>query len=611
MKLKKRLLEMMNAPLQGNGIETTREILFESVVLILCILGFFAVIMGGVEVFLQGKPAVVLIYVCTYLPALACLVLKRRIRYRVRVGILLADLYLLSVLVLGGVGLSGAGINLLVTFCVLSTTFLGIRAGLFSILAGILAIVTVGGAISSGVVPADAIAMINSFRIEAWLTAAVLFSVVGGIMVICPGVLQNSLQQIIEIVREKTGALEKSNQRLQKALEERQEMEARLVRTEKMEAIGLLAGGVAHDLNNILSGVTTYPESLLYDMSPEDPCYEHLTMIKASGDKAAAIVRDLLTLSRRGVKSKQILDFSRLIRDGLKSPEVKRIFQFHPRVSVSVNISPLLSHIEGSPVHISNVFMNLVSNAAEAMPGGGRIHISAENVLLEKECHGYETIPEGEWVRLSVADTGTGISESDLARLFEPFFTKKKMGRSGTGLGMAIVYGSVKDHGGYIDIHTELGSGTEISLYFPVSAEPAMADANAFDIEKMQGEGQSVLFVDDVKEQREIGRKVLSYLGYKPVCVESGQAAVAWCEANQPDLLALDMIMEPGIDGYETLKRIRHIYPDLGAVILSGFSETDRVKSALGMGRAVFLEKPYNLEDFASALFRAKNFTRR
>lgn len=250
-------------------------------------------------------------------------------------------------------------------------------------------------------------------------------------------------------------------------------MEDRLRRAEKMEAIGTLAGGVAHDLNNILSGIVNYPELLLLNMPPDDPLRRSIQAIKNSGEKAVAIVQDLLTLARRGVTIKDTINLNLVILEYLQSNEFAMLKSFHPNVTVKKDLDKSLPNISGSPVHLSKILMNLISNAAEAISTEGTIFISTQNRHIDMVTGYYEPIAEGDYVVLTIRDTGSGIAPEDLDKIFEPFFTTKAMGRSGTGLGMAVVWGTVKDHDGQIDIQSTLGRGTTFSIYFPISpAEP-------------------------------------------------------------------------------------------------------------------------------------------
>ena len=383
---------------------------------------------------------------------------------------------------------------------------------------------------------------------------------------------------------------------------ERKQLESKLQQAQKMEAIGTLAGGVAHDLNNILSGMVSYPELLLMDLAADSPLREPLLTIQQSGQKAAAIVQDLLTLARRGVSVRENIDLNQLIGQYLNSPEHQKILEFHPGVEVVSDLDPDLLNIVGSPVHLSKTVMNLVSNAAEAMPDGGRICIATDTCYIDQSLKGCDTVKEGDYVRLTIADNGVGISAEDLDRIFEPFFTKKTMGRSGTGLGMAVVWGTVKDHNGYIDVQSNLGEGTKFTLHFPVSRKEMEKDKPKISMDRYKGRGESILVVDDVKEQRKIASQMLEKLGYHVKSVPSGEEALAYLKDNAADLLVLDMIMDPGIDGLETYRQILELHPGQKAVIASGYSESDLVKAAQNMGAGAYIKKPYSFEKIGVAV---------
>lgn len=383
---------------------------------------------------------------------------------------------------------------------------------------------------------------------------------------------------------------------------EKKKLEAKLQHAQKMEAIGTLAGGVAHDLNNILSGLVSYPDLILMDLPPENPLRNAILTIKKSGEKAAAIVQDLLTLARRGVAVKEVMELNDIISEYLKSPEYDKLKLYHLQVELATDLESGLLPVMGSPTHLSMTVMNLVSNAAESMPAGGNILISTENRYIDRPLSGYDDVKEGDYVVLTVADTGMGISYNDMDKIFDPFYTKKVMGKSGTGLGMAVVWGTVKDHEGYIDIQSTRGKGTTFTLYFPVTREEVANDNNDLSVESLLGKKESILVVDDVEEQREIASKILIKLGYSASAVSSGEAAVDYLKDNTVDLLVLDMIMDPGIDGLETYKRILGMHPGQKAVITSGFSETDQVKETQKLGAGTYIKKPYTLEKLGKAV---------
>jgi len=203
---------------------------------------------------------------------------------------------------------------------------------------------------------------------------------------------------------------------------------------------------------------------------------------------------------------------------------------------------------------------------------------------------------------LTVSDSGIGISADDMQRIFEPFYTKKVMGKSGTGLGTAVVWGTVKDHRGYIDVQSQEGKGTTFTLYFPVTMKILMGKEETLPQENYMGNGESILVIDDVEEQREIASGILRKLGYSVESVASGEEAIEYLKENQVDLLVLDMIMDPGIDGLETYKRILKLRPGQKAIIASGFSETERVKETQNLGAGKYIKKPYTIEKIGIAV---------
>ncbi len=399
-------------------------------------------------------------------------------------------------------------------------------------------------------------------------------------------------------------ALHRNLTERQRAEEERRSLEARLQRAEKMEALGTLAGGVAHDLNNVLGIVVGYAELLIAGVDESSPLRDDLLKIMEGGNRAAAIVQDLLTLARRGVQTGQVFNLNAAIAACQNTPEYEKVLSFNPRVRVETRLEADLLNIMGSPVHLGKTFINLVANAVEAMPGGGMLTIATSNQSLDKPVHGYDAVNPGDYVVLSIADTGEGISDRDIRHIFEPFYTKKVMGKSGTGLGLAVVWGTVKDHNGYIDVKSEIGKGTTFTLYFPVTREEIARAEEVVPLSAYIGNDESILVIDDIKEQRELAAKMLGKLNYKVKTVSSGEEAVDYLRTNRADLLVLDMIMDPGIDGLDTYKAIIEIHPRQKAIIVSGFSETKRVEEARALGAGEYLRKPYMIEKLGLAVRR-------
>ena len=385
-------------------------------------------------------------------------------------------------------------------------------------------------------------------------------------------------------------------------VKEQRQLQKELVQAQKMEALGTLAGGVAHDLNNVLSAIISYPELLLCKLDADSPLRKPILTIQQAGQRAAEIVQDLLTLARRGVSVKKVIDINDIVREYLNSPEHEKLVSHHPQVSIETKLSPDLLNVTGSPLHIRKTIMNLVSNAAEAQPDGGQISISTRNHTFSPPQLGVDPIREGEFIAIEISDKGCGISKADLNRIYEPFFTKKVMGRSGTGLGMAVVWGTVQDHQGHIDVTSQPDEGTTFCITLPATKEIAQPAQESVPASEFMGDGQVILIVDDVEEQREIATSILEMLNYKPVTVESGEKAIAFLKTGSADLVLLDMIMDPGLDGLETFTKIIGFKPNQKTIIASGYSKTVRVDKVIRLGASQFIKKPYTIETVGLAI---------
>jgi signal transduction histidine kinase len=235
-----------------------------------------------------------------------------------------------------------------------------------------------------------------------------------------------------------------------------------------MEAIGILAGGVAHDMNNILGVLVGYAELLQQHIPPQDPLSRFSTNILEAGLRGASIIQDLLTMARRGVTVAEPVDLNRIVADQMQTPEFEKLRREHPAIRFRCEPAEDLPQIEGSPAHLAKSVMNLLLNAAEAIDGPGEVLVRTAHLDLEQPLRGYDEVKKGPYVVLTVRDDGKGIAEKDRGRIFEPFYTKKVLGRSGSGLGLPVVWGTVKDHRGYIDVESGEGKGSLFSLYFPV-----------------------------------------------------------------------------------------------------------------------------------------------
>jgi len=368
-----------------------------------------------------------------------------------------------------------------------------------------------------------------------------------------------------------------------------------------MEALGLLAGGVAHDLNNILSGIVSYPELLLMREGLDEKTRKALKVIQESGERAAAVVNDLTTISRGIASNREVLSLNSIVKEYLNSPEYQKLAMLHPNVDLQTDLDPELFNIDASRLHIRKSIMNLITNASEAIDDIGHIHISTRNCYLDKPLRAYTDVKVGEYSILSISDTGSGISKEEIDRIFEPFYTKKVMGRSGTGLGLTVVWNTVQDHKGYVVV-TSNPDGTKFDLYFPFTRENIKEKVSEMSVVDYMGNNETILIIDDEKNQRDIACEMLKALGYQTIEASNGLTAVEYIKKGPVDLILLDMIMPTGISGLETFKRVLNVSPGQKAIIASGFSINDDVKAAQKLGAGQFLKKPYNIEKLGLAI---------
>lgn len=375
---------------------------------------------------------------------------------------------------------------------------------------------------------------------------------------------------------------------------DRKQMEAELLRAQRLETAGRIAGQVAHDFNNLLAPLVGYPELIKMRLPEGHPATQYCDAMLLAAKQMASINEDLLTLGRRGHFVQEVLDLNKVVEQ-----VVAQNSERPETLVMELKLAPDLLPVKGSPAQLARVVTNLVSNAREAMQDMGVLTISTSNVYLDSPLGRYNRIEIGEYVRLDVKDTGCGIPEEVREKIFDAFFTTKTSGRRrGSGLGLSVVQGIVEDHSGYVELHSEVGKGTTFSVYLP-------ACRAEFGTQPLAGSlrgTESILVVDDDPVQRDLAKRMLESLGYRVDAVASGEEALEYLRDRTVDLLVLDMIMLPGMDGAETYERVLQTRPGQRAIIVSGFAESDRVRRALGLGARPFLRKPVTLEALASAV---------
>lgn len=395
---------------------------------------------------------------------------------------------------------------------------------------------------------------------------------------------------------------------------ERLKLQEQLSSAQRMEALGVLAGGVAHDLNNMLGPIMLLPEEVAeYIKSHGDSCdpdkdeaLESLFTIESCAKRATQVVSDLVVMGRRGQFQQGPLDLNRVVGQVLETRQVRETGKMRPDIHLKVRLADCSVWCRGSESRLGRVLSNLVGNAMESIIGMGDVLVETELRLLSEPYQGYESIPEGEYAVVTVSDTGCGMDAATIRRIFEPFFsTKSPSERSGSGLGLSVVHGLVKDHAGYLDVASHPGGGSVFTVYLPAVSPDALPEAGVQ--APLPGHGEHLLVVDDEPGQQIMTKHMLKRLGYTTTVVSSGEEAVALFDEafvkNLPSpchLVMTDLIMR-GMSGMTASEEILKRYPGQKVLVVSGHASQGiaaQVKDA-GIG---FLSKPYSLYELARAV---------
>jgi two-component system cell cycle sensor histidine kinase/response regulator CckA len=375
---------------------------------------------------------------------------------------------------------------------------------------------------------------------------------------------------------------------------DRRALEDQFRQAQKMEAVGRLAGGVAHDFNNLLMVISGYAEVILAKLDLEHPLYDKARSIQQASDRATTLTRQLLAFSRKQLLELKVVDLNAIVAD------MERLLRplIGEDVELITRLAPDAGFTRADAGQLEQVLMNLVVNAKDAMPGGGKLAIETQNVVVdESHRRGQNFIRPGNYVMLSVSDTGMGMDKETQSRIFEPFFTTKEKGK-GTGLGLSTVYGIVKQSGGYVMVQSEIGQGTTFNIYLP-QIEGVAEKLSTPVARSAEGGTETILLVEDEESVRQLVRETLSSRGYHVLEAENGEAALDVAMREEKiDLVITDVIM-PGMGGRELVQHLAKSRPESKVLYLSGYTE-DAIVSEGGMGNGTaFLQKPFTLQNLS------------
>jgi two-component system cell cycle sensor histidine kinase/response regulator CckA len=382
------------------------------------------------------------------------------------------------------------------------------------------------------------------------------------------------------------------------AAKEKQNLQSHLVRAQKMEALGTLAGGIAHDFNNIMMGIQGNTELLLYNRKSDHPDHAKLKAIENLVESGSRLTRQLLGFARGGKYEIVTIDVNSLLE--------KNVFLFNrtdKEIVIGMRLERGIWAVDADQGQIEQVFLNILINAGQAMPGGGNLDIETQNIFLSETDVNPYNVPPGKYVMISFTDTGIGMDEKTMERIFDPFFTTKRQGR-GTGLGMASSYGIVRNHGGYITVRSSLGRGSIFTIYLPASSKK-VSPINKLPEELLAG-SETILVVDDEKNVASVITAILENLGYRVFTAGSGQEAIAiYLEKKEIiDLIVLDMVM-PGMSGEKTYDALRGIDSDVKVILSSGYNLDDQTHRVLKRGCRGFVQKPFRSHEISRKIREA------
>jgi signal transduction histidine kinase/CheY-like chemotaxis protein len=585
------------------NVKETREQLLDWMLIVVSVVGAPTALMDVLSIVTARAVGLAPIFLIVYLTIVACAVFRRKLSFALRSTVLIVDLFGIGSTMLATRALTGVGDLFLAAAAVLATVLMGLRVGLMVVCLALCVYAAVGAAFTTGVflVPPGTMPDMNSTRI--WVKAAIVFILFVLVVAISPGILQARLSEALRLLSRRTREIEKAHSELRREMEDRHKaeqsqrlLEEQLLQSQKLEAIGRLAGGVAHDFNNILTGALLGLAMIRQHPRCDDTLRDRIDGVERTLKRAADLTRQLLAFGR-----KQIIE--------LRPVNVNAVVEEIPELLGRLIGEDICLHLEANarlPVvmadhgQLQQVITNLVLNSRDAMPRGGTLSIATRNTLLnssQEDMFG-KTMPPGEYLCLTVTDSGIGMSPEVLSHAFEPFYTTKEQDK-GTGLGLAMVHGIVTQHSGVVRVSSKEGQGTSFEVFLPVSQHTPSQQPVCDETETPEG-NETVLVVEDEPLVREVNQGILEQLGYRVLSAGNGREALAVAADFREDihLLFTDVVM-PELNGKEVASRLLSMRPNLKVVFCSGYTDDMAFRYGILHKGEHFLSKPFTMSQLA------------
>jgi signal transduction histidine kinase/CheY-like chemotaxis protein len=595
------------SPAGIDEIRPVRERFLQKLLIIAVIAGLPALVAAAQEAHYLGIRDTLWLYLGLYVSIVLVTLFRKHMSYALKAFILIGAFFVLGVHNLLFFGFSGAGIHIFLLISVLMTVLLGWSAGVLSMVAGMCSILVVGFAMSTGAVGVAVDLNAITVQMISWITAAIVFVLLASAGVLIPGKLQSELVRSLEVSKQKSAELSRSNVDLQREIAERKNTEQQkerlaiqLYQSQKRESIGILAGGIAHDFNNILSAVIGFTEIAREGLPEKSKNVEYLDQVLIACDRARDLVKQILAFSRQAEIEVRPLRLEVVVKEALRMVRSSLPASIELRQGIASDLPVVMA----DPTQIHQIILNLCTNAAHAIEdehGVITVELDSMNVI-KNGCKENKELSLGPYVRLKISDTGVGIPMEIRDKIFDPYFTTREPGK-GTGLGLAVVYGIVKDYGGAVSVESMPGRGATFNIRLPAVEEKIHGDSQPVCKTPMPMGREHILFVDDEPPIAILGKENLEQLGYK-VTIRQSSVEAFELFTNDPDrfdLVVTDMTM-PHMTGDELAQKMLAIRPDLPIVICTGYSKRMSEQKAGDIGIRGFIMKPLTKLDLAKTV---------